>query len=63
MKEWTNNDLIEYVSKFKDVQRAHLLKQILENDHLQQSLGPTHGRMIFNGVAHPTPSDTILILQ
>jgi hypothetical protein len=63
MKEWTNQDLIEYVSKFKDVQREYVLKQILENDLLAKFLGTTEGRLILGNVVDAITSDTMLMVR
>ena len=63
MREWTNQELIDYVSKFKDVHREYVLKQILENDLLAKFLDTTEGRLILGNVVDTICADTMSIVR
>ena len=63
MKEWTNQELIDYVSRFKDVQREYVLKQLLESDLLGKFLGTTEGRLILGNVVDSIAADTMEIVR
>jgi fatty acid/phospholipid biosynthesis enzyme len=58
MREWTNQDLIEYVSRFQDQQREYVLKQLLESDLLEKFLGTTEGRLMLNSVVDSIAAET-----
>jgi hypothetical protein len=62
-REWSNQDLVDYISRFKDVQREYVLKQLLESDILAKFLGTTEGRLILNSVVDSITADTMLIVR
>lgn len=61
-KEWNNEQLVEYVSLFRDNQREYVLKQILESELLEKFLGTTEGRLILGNVVDSITADTIKII-
>jgi uncharacterized membrane protein YcjF (UPF0283 family) len=62
-REWTNQDLVDYISRFKDVQREYVLKQLLESDILAKFLGTTEGRLILNNVVDSITAETMNIVR
>ena len=47
-KTWTNQDLKNYITRFKDEQREYVLNTILEADLLRNFLNTIGGRLIIN---------------
>lgn len=62
-KQWTNEDLITYVSLFRDKERENVLKQILECDLLEKFLGTTEGRLILGYVVDEITANTMNIVR
>lgn len=62
-KDWNNEQLVEYVSLFKDNQREYVLKQILEAELLEKFLGTTEGRLILGNVVDSITADTVQIIS
>jgi hypothetical protein len=62
-KEWTNEDLSNYITHFSENQREYVLKQILESELLQQFLGTTEGRLILNSVVDKIRDNTMKIVS
>lgn len=62
-REWTNQELVEYISRFKDVQREYVLKQLLEVDLLAKFLATTEGRLIINKVVDGIANETMSIVS
>jgi len=65
MKEWTNQDLQEYVNSgnFSENQRDNVLKEILEDGLIEKFLGTTEGRLILDKTVDLITSDTMLIVR
>jgi hypothetical protein len=62
-REWTNDDLGNYITHFSESQRENVLKQILESELLQQFLGTTEGRLILNSVVDKIRDNTMKIVS
>ena len=62
-KQWTNEDLITYISLFRDKERENVLKQILECDLLEKFLGTTGGRLILGYVVDEITANTMNIVR
>jgi hypothetical protein len=56
-KLFTNDDLINYVSLFKDQQREYVLKQILESDILARFMDTSEGRLLLGTVVDDIASN------
>ena len=63
IKSWTNSDLVEYISLFKEKERENILKQILENDLLKKFLDTTEGRLILGHVIDSIAEQTMKIVR
>jgi uncharacterized protein YejL (UPF0352 family) len=69
-REWTNNDLIEYMSRYsdrspvpgKDSPRQAVLNQVTTNDLLAEFLGTTNGRLILGSVVDSITADVMNIV-
>lgn len=62
-REWTNQELGEYVSRFTDIQRDNVLKQLLEQDILARFLATSEGRLVLNSVVDGIARDTMEIVR
>lgn len=62
-REWTNQELGEYVSRFTDMQRENVLKQLLEQDILARFLATSEGRLVVNSVVDGITRDTMEIVR
>jgi hypothetical protein len=62
-KLWSNEDLINYVSLFKDQQREYVLKQILESDILARFMDTSEGRLILGTVVDDITANTMNIIS
>ena len=62
MKEWTNDDLSNYVSFFTENQREYVLKEIFESELLQKFLNTTEGRLVLNNVVDSIRDYTMQIV-
>jgi hypothetical protein len=62
-KEWSNEELTNYVTNFSDEQRESVLKQILETELLQKFINTPDGRLILNSVVERIRDYTMLIVS
>lgn len=62
-REWTNQELTEYIKRFTDVQRDDVLKQLLESDLIAQFFSKTEGRLILNNVVDSIATETMNIVR
>lgn len=49
-REWTNEDLNNYLQIFKEEEREAVLKVILESKLMQEFLSTTNGRLVLGGL-------------
>jgi hypothetical protein len=62
-REWDNDDLGNYITRFPDRQRENVLNEILKNELLKEFMGTTHGRLILDSVVDKIRDNTMKIVQ
>lgn len=62
MKEWNNDELTNYISRFGDTSREAVLKNILESELLNKFLSATEGRLLLDNVVDRISSNLIGII-
>lgn len=62
MREWTNEDLKNYVTLFSDQVRDTVLKDILEADILARFLSTSEGRLVLNSVVDDITAQVLKIV-
>lgn len=62
-RNWSNNDLSDYISNFSDVQRESVLKEILEAELLAKFISKTEGRLLLNSVVDQIRDLTMSIVS
>ena len=63
MKEWTAEDLSNYISFFNENQREYVLKEIFESDLLKEYLNTVQGRLVLGKVVDSIRDYTMKIVS
>lgn len=62
-REWTNEELNNYLTFFSEVDRENVLKQVVEDELLGQFLSTTDGRLILGSVVDQITECTMRIVR
>jgi len=62
-REWTNEDLSNYIQFFPEGQRENVLNEIIESRLMQEYLGTTEGRIILGTVVDQIRDLTMQIVR